>query len=539
MKKAAKEEALEQDDIAEDKPFAVKIFTTATEYDYAEPWKAPSVKTWTGSGFAIDGDKIITNAHVAGGSVFLEVQLANDSVRYEAKLKSVGHDCDLAILEVDKSEFWEKARSVTIANTLTHREKVEVHGFPMGGKGYCITNGIVSRSESDYYAHSEEMLLSTQVSAAINPGNSGGAVINKKTGKVLGVVHQGLRGGQNIGYMIPASVLKHYIHQVETDNIGFPDLAIQAQTMENSLLRDSYMMGKKQTGILVTDIHLLSSAFACLKEDDVIMAINDHPVHNDGSVYNVGSMKKVGWRYLINNSEMGDEVTFSILRKGKECTGKFTLTNALRGTKVIGGLEFGKQPSYFMIAGLICAQPVNKNYIYDTKEMFSNRQKKFEGEQLIAINTVLASEYTQGYSGFRGELIDKVNGQKIRNMDDLLEAVEGHLGEMHIIELHSGKQLVVPNLSESEVADALIQYGIEHDRSTNLVKKEIESDSLDILMGLDSQPVLFSAGSSASVKEKNTILSPSIILKPKQENAQLEDWFAQLSVQDKPNVRPH
>jgi len=539
MKKVVKEKSLEQNDIAEERPFAVKIFTTATKYDYAEPWKAPSVKKWTGSGFAIDGDKIITNAHVVGGSIFLEVQLANDSVRYRAKLKSVGHDCDLAILEVEDPEFWDKARSVTIADTPARREKIEVHGFPMGGKEYCITNGIVSRSESDYYAHSEEMLLSTQVSAAINPGNSGGAVINKKTGEVVGVVHQGLRGGQNIGYMIPASVLKHYIHQAETDNIGFPDLAISTQTMENRLLRDSYMMGKKQTGILVTNIHLLSSAFTKLKEGDVILSINGHTVHNDGSVYNIGAMKKVGWRYLINNSEMGDEVTFSILRKGKECTETFTLTNALRGTKIIGGLEFGKQPSYFMIAGLICAQPVNKNYIYDTKEMFPNQQKKVKGEQLIVVNTVLASEYTQGYSGFRGEVIEQVNGQKIHNMDDLLGAVEGHLGGTHIIELQSGKQLVVPNLSKQEVSEVLIQYGIEHDRSNDLISKELESDPLNILMELDSQPVLFGAGSSTIVQNKEKVLSSSAAVKPDQRDALLPHSFVQLSIQDKHNMRPH
>tara|TARA_R110002110_G_scaffold65206_4_gene179970 strand:- start:55198 stop:56811 length:1614 start_codon:yes stop_codon:yes gene_type:complete len=530
-----------QSDRDEEKPFAVKIFTTATEYDYAEPWKAPSVKKWTGSGFTVEGNKIITNAHVAGGAIFLEVQLANDSVKYRAQLKSVGHDCDLAILEVDDPEFWEKARIVSISETPTRREKVEVHGFPMGGREYCITSGIVSRTESDYYAHSEEMLLSTQVSAPINPGNSGGAVINKKTGEVVGVVHQGLRGGQNIGYMIPAGVLKHYIHQAETEKVGFPDLAISVQTMENNYLRSRFRMRKDQSGILVTDIHLLSSAFLRLKEGDVLMAINGHQIHNDGHVHNIGSMRKVDWRYLINNSELGDEVTFSVLRNGKECSERFTLENSLRATKIISGLEFGKPPSYFMIAGLICAQPVNKNYIYDTKEMFPNRQKKFKGEQLIAINTVLATEYTQGYSGFRGEIIERVNGRNIHNMNDLVEAVEENPGKNHMIELHSGKHLVVPNLSKPDAAAALIQYGIEHDRSIDLVKQEPSKDPLETLMGLDSQPVLFSAGSSGSLasKGKEKAPPPPVALDPNQSDDELDEWFEKLSIEQKPSIRPH
>ncbi len=118
-----------------EKNFAVKIYTSALEYDHQFPWKAPEIEKWTGSGFVIKGNRIITNAHVAGGGVFLEVQLANDSVKYHAKLKAVSHECDLAELEVDNPEFWEKAVALPIGNTPERKQKVEVHGFPMGGDG--------------------------------------------------------------------------------------------------------------------------------------------------------------------------------------------------------------------------------------------------------------------------------------------------------------------------------------------------------------------------------------------------------------------
>ncbi|HRE32465.1 MAG TPA: serine protease, partial [Candidatus Berkiella sp.] len=206
-----------------DKQVAVKIYTTALNYDYQFPWKSPTISRWTGSGFVIDDHKIITNAHVAGGSTFVEVELANDSVKYAAKLMAVNHECDLAMLEVDDESFWQKAKSLEIGETPSQLQKIAVHGFPIGGEGYCVTTGKVSRIENDWYAHGEQMLLSTQVSAPINPGNSGGAAVDKEN-KVVGVVHQSLTRGQNIGYMIPADILKHFIEQVRTNNIGFPSL---------------------------------------------------------------------------------------------------------------------------------------------------------------------------------------------------------------------------------------------------------------------------------------------------------------------------
>lgn len=499
-----------EDTTVEKKPFAVKIFTTATEYDYQQPWSAPSVTKWTGSGFAVDGNRIITNAHVAGGAAFIEVQLANDATKYKARVKAVGHDCDLAILEVDDPAFWKKAGIINIADTPLQSSKVEVHGFPTGGGAYCITEGTVSRTENHYYAHSEEKLLCTQVSAPINPGNSGGAVINKQ-GEVVGVAHQGMRGGQNIGYMIPAGVLKQFLRQVDSNNIGFPDLAISVQRLENEYLRRRFKMREEQSGVSVTDIHLLSNAFLRLKEKDVLMAINGHQIFNDGTV-NLPKIGRVDWRYVVNHSEMGDNVTFNILRDGKECQERFALANTFRSTRVIGGLEFGKPPTYLLIAGLICAQPVNKNYIYDNGQIFPNRQKKFKDEQLIAINTILTSEYTQGYDGLKGDVIERVNGINIHNMQDLIDAVDNNKEANHRIELHSGNEIVVPNLPKPEMQSVMRQYGIEHDRSVDLVKAKAETDPLQQLITGRKQPVLFASPSSVPARAKTPSLEQNEVL---------------------------
>lgn len=485
-----------------DKPFAVKIFTTAREYDYNEPWKAPTINRWTGSGFIISGNQIITNAHVAGGSIFLEVQIANESKKYKAKIKQVGHDCDLAVLEVDDPEFWTKVSPVPIGNTPQRKEKVEVHGFPMGGKEYCITSGIVSRSENDYYAHSEQMLLNTQVSAAINPGNSGGAVINKK-GEVVGVVHQGLRAGQNIGYMIPAGVLKHFIQQVESQKLGFPSLSIKVQTMENDYLRTRFRMRKGQTGILVHDVAALSCMSGHIKEGDVLLEINGCRIQNDGTV-NFEPIGKVDWKYIVNNSKIGDSLGFKFLRNGKERFEKVTLTHQLTSLDIVGPLEFGKPPTYFLVGGLVAVQPINKNLLRDTQMSYPNRQKKLPDEELLIINTVLKSDYSQGYEGFRGEIIESVNGRVVHNMQDLVEATDSYKGKNHIIEAQSGRIIVIPNLPKATILSLLEPYGIQNDRSVDLSVRESSEDMLKDILNLDSQPLIFSSKSSTMSVRSHT-----------------------------------
>lgn len=455
------------------KPFAVKIFTTALHYDYEFPWKAPTIEHWTGSGFVIDGHKIITNAHVAGGSIFLEVELANDSVKYAAKLTAVSHECDLAMLTVEDPHFWEKTAALTIGNTPTQLQKIAVHGFPIGGEGYCVTTGKVSRIESDIYAHGEQMMLSTQVSAPINPGNSGGAVLNKQH-EVVGVVHQSLTRGQNTGYMIPADVLTHFIRQVRTKNMGFPSLNLEIQKMENHYLREKYGMDEAQSGILIRTVPPLSCAKDKLLPNDVILQINGLNVNNDGTV-SLDDMQRVDYRYLINRRKMGDTLSFNVLREGKPLTVSFRLTDTFDTTHAILPRAFGQQPSYYIIAGSVVVQPVSKNLQTDWGRSYSNAAKTQKDEQILVINSVLKNSFSQGYEGFSGEIIEKVNGIDVHNMHELIEATIHSSEACHSIETRSGKQLVIPNLSPLAAAELLGPYNIEHHCSPDL-KSSIENE---------------------------------------------------------------
>jgi S1-C subfamily serine protease len=55
-----------------------------------------------------------------------------------------------------------------------------------------------------------------QIDAAINSGNSGGPAFNDK-GKCVGIAFQSLKheDAENIGYVIPTPVIKHFIEDYE------------------------------------------------------------------------------------------------------------------------------------------------------------------------------------------------------------------------------------------------------------------------------------------------------------------------------------
>eukprot|EP01083_Nonionella_stella_P198194 727889_1 len=139
------------------------------------------------------------------------------SKKYNAKIKYIGHDCDLAILQIDDTKFWNNKKNkqplkpIQFINiTPSLQDTITVLGYPKGGDDLSVTQGVVSRVGFTNYSHSLMYLLTIQIDAAINDGNSGGPCLDTN-GKVVGVAFQGITDADNIGYCIPVRVINHFM----------------------------------------------------------------------------------------------------------------------------------------------------------------------------------------------------------------------------------------------------------------------------------------------------------------------------------------
>ena len=93
----------------------VQIRSTKQRFDYATPWKRTGMARGVGSGFVIDGDRILTNAHNVSDCRFVELRKEDLARRYPARIAFVGHDCDLAVLTVDDKSFFEEMVPLDLA----------------------------------------------------------------------------------------------------------------------------------------------------------------------------------------------------------------------------------------------------------------------------------------------------------------------------------------------------------------------------------------------------------------------------------------
>jgi S1-C subfamily serine protease len=259
---------------------------------------------------------IVTNAHVVTDAKTLQARKEGDFDKLEATILAVSHQSDLALVTVSDGSFWTGAVALEIGETPRVQAHVDVLGYPMGGDGISITSGVVSRVDWGEYTQGQESNLIVTVDAAINPGNSGGPAVS--SGKVVGVAFQGVDGASNIGYIIPATILKLFLQDFQANGSalkGFAQLPIAIQTMENPAMRSWLGMPAGMSGVLVRTVPALCGMRGVVREKDVITKVDGHPVSNDGRAqYGKGS--PMDFRVYVSTKLAGNPLALSLFREG-------------------------------------------------------------------------------------------------------------------------------------------------------------------------------------------------------------------------------
>src|SRR6202011_2563080 len=234
----------------------VRITATEVAPDYRAPWNAGMLGRGVGAGFVIEGNRIMTNAHVVSNSRYLTVERDGDPNKYPAKVLFVAHDCDLALITVDSPNFYKNMLPLKFGGIPELESTVSAYGYPIGGERMSVTTGIVSRIDFHLYTHSSiDQHLAIQISAQINPGNSGGPVM--QNAKVVGVAFQGYSGdvAQGVAYMVPTPVINRFLKDIKDGRYdGYVDLAITFAKLQNPAQRKFLGLKDDGRGVLVETV---------------------------------------------------------------------------------------------------------------------------------------------------------------------------------------------------------------------------------------------------------------------------------------------
>ena len=283
-----------------------------------------SVIGW-GSGFVykVDGNDayVITNYHVTDGYKNVQIEYT-DGTTTNGDVIGGDEYTDVSVIKVNAgtikkvAELGDSTKTqlgdtvFTIGTPISMKFKFSVTRGILSGKNRIISMANKNKTESWYIS-----LL--QMDAPINSGNSGGPLANAN-GEVIGINNSKLSSAEieNISFSVPIEDVKNVAEQViSKGSVERPYLGVGLTTVEAAKMQGIISEDVNTQGAVIGSVENNSAlGKAGIKVGDIITKFGD---------YDIQDYKYL--RYYLFRYKVGDKVSFTYVRDGKEHKGEVTL----------------------------------------------------------------------------------------------------------------------------------------------------------------------------------------------------------------------
>ena len=359
-----------------------------------------------GTGFIFRKDGyILTSNHVVNGAKRITVRLFDGREFKDAQLIGIDPNTDIAVLKIDA-----QGELPVLPFADSDRVKVGQFAIAIGNPfqlNYTVTTGIVSGKGRSvlptFTMHYQDFI---QTDAWINRGNSGGPLLNIR-GEVIGI-NSAIRRADDAptadavkagaGFAIPINLVKK----------------VSAQLIANGQVIRGWLgirMVPHAEGIRVTGFSNPSPAKqGGMEAGDIIVEYNGSETQE---------MRK--FRFLIAESMVGEEVVFTVIRRGER---EQLFVTIGRMPRRYTGLEMESDSASWEELGIAVRELANHDFE-------RHPYLSLEDEGVIVEEVRLGGPAPSAQVAL-GTLIVAVNGQRIKNMADYDKALQNALSKQEI-----------------------------------------------------------------------------------------------------------
>lgn len=285
-----------------------------------------------GSGFIVNKDGlVVTNRHVVADSEARYSVILNDGTNYDAEVLARDPQLDVAVLKINSTSTTHEFPFLEFGDSTQLRlgETVVAIGNALAEFHNSVSVGVVSglsRSivASDGRGRSEALRDVIQTDAAINPGNSGGPLLNLR-GQVVGVNVATSQGADNIGFALPAHVVRSVVESVEKNGkIVRPFLGVRYVMIDDEIKKANnltvgsgalVLRGERREELAVMPGSPADKAG--LRENDIILAVGDEELGTETDLATA-----------LRRQAIGVPIVLQVLSQGEEKNVTVTLTEA-------------------------------------------------------------------------------------------------------------------------------------------------------------------------------------------------------------------
>ncbi len=408
----------------------LEVIVTHQAYDAYTPWQKRRPGTRVGYGVVVREGQVITTEDVVRNHTLVELRRAATGEKIPATVEMLDNQVNLALLRISDPRAAADLKPLALAeNDITRKTKVTILQFDetreiQRGEAEVVQINVADLPNAPYSSLTFNLLTD------LNVKRQGAAVVHDD--RLCGIM-MGYSRGERIGYMLPYSVLRRFIDDVATPPYeGVPTAGFRWKALVDPAKRAYLGLEQDGMGVQVLSCVPETGAAEVLEPNDVVIEWAGHAIDNLG-FYDDAEYGRMSLSHLVRGrGTPGKHVPVKVMRNGRPLDLKLRLANLSDRASLIPENVAGRRAEYLVEGGLILREVCghylrarggdwkSKTDIRITNIYLTRRDRPEKpGDRIVVLAGVLPDDINIGYQGMRDQIVEAVNGQPVRNMDDV------------------------------------------------------------------------------------------------------------------------
>jgi hypothetical protein len=375
-----------------------------------------------------------------------------------AKIIKVDLESNLGLLEViDPDSIFSKAKPTVFSPNIISSINAEVLNHEPNGES-SVKHAKLGKVSMDIYSDGFVELPVIELSSNEKFYGNGELVFQKDQNFSIGIL-QSYDISKNNGKVIPGKIIHQFLNSKNTS----PFKGFYFQTINNHVTQNYYGMGKNETGVLVADVILDSTAYGQLKTEDVITKVGSYTIDNQGQFVHP-NYGKLPLSYLFSSGSdlgysNGTKLPIQIIRNKKKQSVTVVLRSFPESAILIPfGTSFDYKPGYIILGGFVLTEltefylkewgrnwrnSVDKKMLY-LLDFHKFRKTKTDPKRIVFISQVLPDETNNGFHELRQNQVKKINGRIVNDLEQMYQEISNSKNlDWIVLELEDGTEIPI------------------------------------------------------------------------------------------------
>jgi hypothetical protein len=449
----------------------VSVEINRKQYDYFQPW-TKRVQTVSKAGIVIGPREILTTADALDDRTLVRVQRGGRGKWWNAEVKWIDFPANLAVITSAEEQFWTGLKPVPLAEPVKKNEDIQILRWRAGTLE--VRKAEFNRFAVTHPNMSDAVHVQLELNSEIN--GVGWAEPAIAGSKVIGLV---FAQSGNLLQVLPSPFIRSILDAQKKGRykgLGYFDFTWQPA--ENPDTLDYLKLEGEKRGAVVIDVPNKPGVESVVKPRDILLQVDGFDIDTQGDYMDPDYGHLLLENLSTRNKWAGDPVRLKIWRAGHALDVVYRLPKAEDAARLVPEGPFDQEPEYLIAGGLVF-QPLTKDFLRSWGQdwerrapfrlaYFRNQDPTPERPAIVILSQVMPDLYNLGYQDSRQLVVEKLNGQKIKYLADLQQALKRPVNGFHLFEFMKGDTLQRMVLDASTLDAAtkrvLDHYGIDKDQ---------------------------------------------------------------------------